>query len=292
MKISVIIPTLGRNTLKDTLKSLAEQTLKPFEILIIDTSKNKKAKLFKQKYKQLPIKYFFLKGKSPSCARNQGIQQAKGGVLVFLDDDCLPKKTWLKEFSKSIFKGSLVVQGGINPSYLKKNFWSKILSYFEEKYYDSSIFQSDHKRKNYFVKYLISCNFAIKKKTLFEHNLFFDEKNFPYFGCDTDLGIRIRKKGIKISYDSKAEVIHCFEKTDFLKVLIRRFKRGMEGGRTQAKYRNLIKQARKYETFFPKEEFTGFKKTENLSFKILIDFFTAINFLGKLYGRLDFKLRN
>lgn len=75
---SVIVATKGlaaRPTLYDTLRSLANQTFKDFELITDDSG---------------PTEYH---------ARNRAARRAKGEVLAFTDDDTLPPPDWLEKAS-------------------------------------------------------------------------------------------------------------------------------------------------------------------------------------------------
>jgi glycosyltransferase involved in cell wall biosynthesis len=78
--VSVIIPTIGRNTLSFLLDALEQQTRKPDEVII--------------------MKDEFRRG--PSIMRNEGIAKAKGDLIAFLDDDVVPGSDWLEIFIKAI----------------------------------------------------------------------------------------------------------------------------------------------------------------------------------------------
>lgn len=87
--ISVIIPTLPKATLIDTLQSLKGQ---PFDELIIE-----------------------LGGRSPAEARNLGWKKAKGDILVFIDDDVVLSRNFIIEGMKgmsSVHYGQSKVVGG------------------------------------------------------------------------------------------------------------------------------------------------------------------------------------
>ncbi len=99
--ISVIIPAYNRaDLLPRTIKSVARQTLKPFEVIIVDdqspdNTQQVCADLI-EKYKDcLNITYIrHEKNKGEGGSRNTGIRQARGDYVAFLDsdDEWLPEK--------------------------------------------------------------------------------------------------------------------------------------------------------------------------------------------------------
>jgi len=87
MKISVIIPTFNRKkTLARAIQSVINQSLSPFEILIIDDGSNDGTEEWvKENFQN--IKYIYQNNRGVSSARNIGIENANGDWVAFLDSD-------------------------------------------------------------------------------------------------------------------------------------------------------------------------------------------------------------
>lgn len=95
--ISVIIPTYNREKcLLDTIHSLLQQNYSDFEIIVIDqsevVSEEKKQIIAKHKEK---LRYFLISDRGRSLAKNYGILQAKGDLILFCDDDILVEAGFL-----------------------------------------------------------------------------------------------------------------------------------------------------------------------------------------------------
>jgi glycosyltransferase involved in cell wall biosynthesis len=103
MKISVIIPTYNEEkTIANCLKSLKEQTVKDFEIIVVDDgSKDKTGEIVKG----FPVIYLTQKHQGPGAARNLAAKKASGEILVFLDADMTFDKTFLEKLVDPILKG-------------------------------------------------------------------------------------------------------------------------------------------------------------------------------------------
>lgn len=100
--ITIIICTYNRSgSLKYTLESLFVQEVDEsfdYEIIVVDNNSKDKTKILVESY--IPrlrdrLKYVFEPNQGLSYARNRGIKEAKGGILVFTDDDCQPEKKWI-----------------------------------------------------------------------------------------------------------------------------------------------------------------------------------------------------
>ncbi len=139
MKLSVVIPTYNRcESLKNTLRGLSEQTYPDFEVIIIDDGSNDGT----DKFLNCPLSPVpgtqplgvgeseALRGKlkvisqsngGPSKARNRGVQEASGEIIVFIDDDTEPGKDFLESHAKLHQEsGSLAVIGPMLPDKNRK----------------------------------------------------------------------------------------------------------------------------------------------------------------------------
>ena len=109
--VSIITPVYNAERfLSDTIKSVQNQTYKNWEILLIDDcSKDNSAQIIKefQKYDNR-IKYIKLKKKSgASVSRNEGIRNAKGRFIAFVDSDDIWKPEKLEIQIKYMLKENL-----------------------------------------------------------------------------------------------------------------------------------------------------------------------------------------
>jgi len=88
--ISVIVPTIGRDTLKRSIQSILDSKYPNLEIIIVsDNSKVEKIRKICNSIQDAEY-YQFMIGNtslSPAQAKNIGIQEAKGKYITFLDDD-------------------------------------------------------------------------------------------------------------------------------------------------------------------------------------------------------------
>lgn len=101
IKISVVIPTYRRpGLLVKCLNALVRQSLDKaeYEVIVISDGPDDltaKAVQNHSEYNRV-IRYMYLpQKKGPAAARNMGWQNAKGNLVAFTDDDCLPDENWL-----------------------------------------------------------------------------------------------------------------------------------------------------------------------------------------------------
>ena len=111
MKISIIIAVYNRmNYLKNILLALENQTFKDFEVIIADDGSGEDVKDYLEIIKKMPYKikhvYQEDKGFRLSSSRNNGIRNANGDFLLFLDQDILMDKNFINDVVKSIKKNT------------------------------------------------------------------------------------------------------------------------------------------------------------------------------------------
>ena len=105
MEVSVIVPTYNRvDDLSACLRSVGRQTSLPKEIIIVDDSDTPEVQQYIASLQDsftnngISLKYIRnTAGKSLTIARNVGIQNAKGNIILFLDDDVVLDTDYIKE---------------------------------------------------------------------------------------------------------------------------------------------------------------------------------------------------
>ena len=130
MKISVIIPTYNRKkTLARAIQSVINQSLSPYEILIIDDGSNDGTKEWvKENFQN--VKYIYQNNHGVSSARNIGIENAYGDWVAFLDsdDEWLPNKLFEQVKSiqsnpkiKFFHTNEIWIRNGVRVNQMKKH---------------------------------------------------------------------------------------------------------------------------------------------------------------------------
>tara|TARA_X000001036_G_scaffold370100_1_gene356453 strand:+ start:90 stop:926 length:837 start_codon:yes stop_codon:yes gene_type:complete len=102
MKVSVIIPTFNRfNLISRAIDSVLSQTIKPFEIIVVDDGSSDNTSTFiKNNYKS--VKLIKQNNLGVSKARNVGIKNSSGNWIALLDSDDEWKKNKLEVQIKSL----------------------------------------------------------------------------------------------------------------------------------------------------------------------------------------------
>ncbi|MBI5211572.1 MAG: glycosyltransferase family 2 protein [Elusimicrobia bacterium] len=123
--ISVIVPTLNRaRSLVRALRCLRGQDLRAdgFEVLIVDNRSTDPtrsvAKGFVARHPARRFRYVREEERGLLFGRNRGVEEARGDILAFIDDDIEPAPGWLKAIRRSFADpGVRIVGGPILPRY-------------------------------------------------------------------------------------------------------------------------------------------------------------------------------
>jgi len=121
--ISVVVATRDRpGALERCLTALAWQTWRDFEVVVVDdgSAEPQATRTVVARAVQasnggrrgpLVVRVVDGEGRGPAAARNLGVHAARGGVVCFTDDDCVPAPRWAHHFALACAAGDAA--GGI-----------------------------------------------------------------------------------------------------------------------------------------------------------------------------------
>jgi len=107
VKISVVVPTHNRSELlRRTLAGLLEQSAPAgsYEIVVVDDGSTDDTPQVIQESARLAagrLRQLRQDAKGPAAARNLGVREAKGRLILFTGDDCLPDRRLIEEHLKA-----------------------------------------------------------------------------------------------------------------------------------------------------------------------------------------------
>ena len=112
--VSFIIPVYDRpDEIRDLLNSMAEQTDRDFEVVIVeDGSKISCKKECDDFADSLNLKYFYKDNEGRSIARNYGIDRAGEDFFVFIDSDCILPPGYVETLKKELSSRRIDCYGG------------------------------------------------------------------------------------------------------------------------------------------------------------------------------------
>ncbi len=209
--ISIIIPTYyAEKCLPKLLDSIKKQTLKNYELIIIDSSSKDKTIQIAQKYTNniivIPQNEFDHGG-----TRAKAAQIAKGEILVFLTQDALPYDKYTIENIVKVFKNKKIGAAyGRQLSYKDTNLFGKHLREFN--YPAATVIKKKSDIKKYGIKTAqLSNSFAAYRKNVLEEVGIF--KDNLILGEDVYTGAKMILAGYSLAYVSDAKVYHSHSYT-------------------------------------------------------------------------------
>ena len=86
--VSVILPTFNRSSyLRQALDSVLNQTFEDFEVLVVDDGSTDNTARVVRAIDDPRVRYVYQQNAGRSAARNRGLENARGDLIAFLDDD-------------------------------------------------------------------------------------------------------------------------------------------------------------------------------------------------------------
>lgn len=238
-RVSILICTRNRyNDLKSCIESIISSypSYQYNELIIVDSSDNKSIRSANQ---ELANKYGFIYLYEPrkglSIARNTGIKNSSGNIIVFADDDFIVDKNWIKNLIKNYDDENVMCCTG---RMLASNANEASKLYEKAMSFDRGDKRYEITKKNMSIINIIKTVSKIGEKRLkdktpppynagygfgsFRRNIFdeigfFDEmlgRGAQYIGSDdVDIYYRILKAEYKIVYEPSAFIHHVHRQT-------------------------------------------------------------------------------
>ncbi len=110
---SVVVPTRDRPAaLSACLEALSAQTaVDRLEVIVVDDGSVAADEVAAVVARHARARLFRAAGDGPAAARNEGTRRARGAILCFTDDDCLPQIDWVERLTEAIERGADAVAG-------------------------------------------------------------------------------------------------------------------------------------------------------------------------------------
>lgn len=187
------------------LESIAQQSVKPMLVLVVDNSSDATALKPCEKYAtKLNIKHSLQRGTVPLC-RNFVLENSNVAYLGFVDDDCVLSVGWIEQALQFLREGYAFVLGKthlLDP----ENVLSLGL-HTRDQYWKNYSLVNQPQRINAFFD---TKNVVLDLKTVSNHGLFFDEtcQLGPYDSADYEFGVKLGKYSLKGAYCKTMVIYH------------------------------------------------------------------------------------
>ena len=204
MRYSFVIPVYNRpDETDELLESLAQQTLRDFEVLVVEDGSQITCQQVVQKHAaQMPIKYFCKPNSGPGQTRNYGAERSQGEYLIFLDSDCVLPPGYLEAVEKELSASPCDAFGGPDRSHPSFTPVQKAISYSMTSFFTTGGIRGGKKKLDKF--YPRSFNMGVRREVYNALGGFSEMR----FGEDIDFSTRIFKGGYACRLFPEAWVWH------------------------------------------------------------------------------------
>jgi len=242
--ISVIISTYNRKEiLKRSLEAIFQQNFPSFSyevIVVVDGSTDGTEQLLKGLHPLCLFRYILQENLGLAAARNRGAREAKGEILLFLDDDIIACPQLLTEHYNHHGEGRDLVLGNI-PLYPALG-WSDYMTEGTRKWAEEQFQRLARGDQEITYKDIYFANASIRRDLFFQLGGF-DEQFRSYGLEDREFAYRLIKAGVRPLYNHQAIGYQFYEK-DFKTYCRDYFHIGKGEVRLVKKYPELWPQTR------------------------------------------------
>ena len=213
MKYSIIVPVYNRpDEVDELLESLTKQTLKDFEVIIVEDGSIKPCKDVCEKYANiLDLHYYAKENSGPGQSRNYGAERSNGEWLIILDSDVVLPEGYLEAVEKSLASStSIAAWGGPDAAHPSFTPVQKAISYSMTSFFTTGGIRGGKAKLDKF--YPRSFNMGIRRDVYLKLEGFTKMR----FGEDIDFSYRIVEAGYMPRLFPEAWVWHK-RRTDFRK---------------------------------------------------------------------------
>lgn len=210
MKASVVICTYGRpEQAKKLLTELNGQRYKDFEALVICQGDKKDLEEIENSIKtSYPIKFYYEANPNLPHARNVGIKQASGEIIVFLDDDVRPSDSLIEAHLANYADPTIGIVGGriLGDKHVEENVPDSKIGTVRR--FDGFAYTGFHKDVRREVMYVKAGNMSVRKDVALEAGGF--DERFEGSAEYEEIGfcLRVLKRGYKNIFDPTAVIEH------------------------------------------------------------------------------------
>ena len=212
MRYSIIVPVYNRpDEVDELLQSLCEQTVKDFEVLIVEDGSVKPCKDVCDKYASiLDLHYYAKENSGPGQSRNYGAERANGEYVIILDSDVVLPASYLQAVEDELKQNPCEAFGGPDATHPSFTPIQKAISYSMTSFFTTGGIRGGKAKLDKF--YPRSFNMGIRRDVYLQLSGFTKMR----FGEDIDFSYRIVEAGYMPRLFPEAWVWHK-RRTDFRK---------------------------------------------------------------------------
>ena len=203
MLYSIIVPVYNRpDEINKLLESLAAQTVKPFELVIIEDGSEERCDHLLDGYRSsFTINYHYKKNEGRCEARNYGLERASGDYMLFFDSDVILPPFYFERLEAAMKESPCDCFGGPDAADASFSDMQKAVSHAMTSFWTTGGIRGGKVVMEKFCPRTF--NMGMSRKVYETVGGFND-----MLGEDIDLSLRIRKAGFDIRLIREAFVYH------------------------------------------------------------------------------------
>ena len=219
MKYSIIVPVFNRpDEVDELLESLCSQTLRDFEVVIVEDGSQIPCKDVCDKYADiLDLHYYFKENSGPGQSRNYGVERAQGEYVIILDSDAVTPPGFMQAIDDELKRQPTDAWGGPDAAHESFSDIQKAISYAMTSFFTTGGIRGGKKQldKKFYPR---SFNLGVRREVYLQLGGFTKERfsKMSLYGEDIDFSLRIYKNGYSCRLFPEAWLWHK-RRTDFSK---------------------------------------------------------------------------
>ena len=217
MRYSFIVPVYNRpDEVDELLQSLCTQTLKDFEVVIVEDGSQIPCKDVCDKYANiLDLHYYFKENSGPGQSRNYGVERANGDYVVIVDSDAVLPPGFMQAIDTELRRQPSDAWGGPDAAHDSFTTIQKAISYAMTSFFTTGGIRGGKKQldKKFYPR---SFNLGVRRQVYLDLGGFSTERfsKMALYGEDIDFSIRIFRGGYSCRLFPEAWLWHK-RRTDF-----------------------------------------------------------------------------
>ncbi|MFA5810392.1 MAG: glycosyltransferase family A protein [Thermoleophilia bacterium] len=204
--VSVVIPLYnGADCITPVLEALYESTFSDFETVVVnDCSTDNSLEVLEGLSERFPFHLInFEKNMGVSKARNTGVREARGEIIIFIDADCIVLPNTIENSINELLQGDSICVGG---AYTREPWDKDFFSIFQSLYIHHVETKVEH------PDYIATHCLAIRKSTFDEFGGFIEDSFIGHQASveDVEFCHRMLRAGHQLTRSPNIQVQHMF----------------------------------------------------------------------------------
>lgn len=211
MLYSIIVPVYNRcDEVEKLLESLSAQTVKPFELVIVEDGSKERCEHLLARYRSFfPIHYYYKENEGRCVARNYAMERAGGDYLLFFDSDVMLPPFYFERLEEAMAAAPCDCFGGPDAADASFSDMQKAVNFSMTSFWTTGGIRGGKVVMEKFCPRTF--NMGLSRRVYETVGGFND-----MLGEDIDLSLRIRKAGFEIRLIREVFVYHK-RRVDFVR---------------------------------------------------------------------------